>query len=84
MYRAPEVIDMDQLLADTRQLVSEQQIALNRMIGYCKQLVKCQNSKQSTKLEIPYLVIHGGAGTGKSTIIKKFCKPLVMTQTIHI
>ena len=70
MYRAPEVIDMDQLLADTRQLVAEQQIALNRIIEYCKHLVKCQNSKQSTKLRITYLVIHVGAGTGKSTIIK--------------
>ena len=70
MYRAPEVIDMEQLLSDTRQLVSEQQVALNRMIEYCKHLVKCQNSKQSANLRIPYLVIHGGAGTGKSTIIK--------------
>ena len=66
--RLPEPIDMDSLLGLTRKLVSEQQTVLGIVVEYCKELQK--SKKHPSHLKTPKLIIHGGAGTGKSHLIK--------------
>ena len=68
-FQVPDEVNIDELLKSTRQLVNEQKVALNMIIGYCKDLRKssAQNAIHSPKP--PLLVVHGGAGTGKSTLI---------------
>ena len=66
--RIPEPIDYDALLGDTRKLVSEQQTVLGIVVEYCKELQK--SKKHPTNFKPPKLIIHGGAGTGKSHLIK--------------
>jgi ATP-dependent DNA helicase PIF1 len=43
---------------------------LNIVIGYYKELKKCLFSKKTIHPKHPFLIVHGGAGTGKSTLIK--------------
>ena len=65
--RLPEPIDMDTLLDLTRKLVSEQQTVLGIVVEYCKKIQ--QSKKYSSHLNPPKLIVHGGAGTGKSHLI---------------
>ena len=69
-YQVPEAIDMSGLLEVTRKLASEQKAALNIIIAYCKGL------RQSLLFppKAPLLIVHGGAGTGKSTLISVISK----------
>jgi hypothetical protein len=69
-YQVPDVIDMAELLEVTRQLVSEQKVALNIIIAYCKGLRKSLLFPPKP----PLLIVHGGAGTGKSTLISVISK----------
>ena len=80
-FRAPPVLDMDTLVERTRKLVWEQMVVLQLVIRYCRDLVLFRLSATSNKLtsgfmpsfskslEPPLLIIHGGAGTGKSMLI---------------
>jgi hypothetical protein len=76
-FQVPDIIDMDELLKSTRLLVNEQKIAMNIIVGYCKELRKAVAQKASRCPKPPLLVVHGGAGTGKSTLIS------VISQWAH-
>lgn len=69
-FQLPDVIDMEALLVNTRQLVGEQQIVLNSVLSYCKDLRKYETHPRGVDVEPPLFVVHGGAGTGKSFLIK--------------
>ena len=80
-FRAPPVLEMDTLVEKTRKLVWEQMVVLQTVIRYCRDLVLFRPSATSNKLssgfmppysksiEPPLLIVHGGAGTGKSMLI---------------
>ena len=68
------LIDMTSLLESTRILAEEQKIALNIIIDYCKLLRKAVNSKSLPLCKPPLLIVHGGAGTGKSMLIQVMSK----------
>ena len=68
-FQVPDAVDIEKLLISTRQLVDEQKIALNIIICYCKELRKSMAQKTLNPPKPPLLVVHGGAGTGKSTLI---------------
>ena len=68
------LIDMKSLLESTRILAEEQKIALNIIIAYCRMLRKAVNSKVLPSFKPPLLIVHGGAGTGKSMLIKVMSK----------
>ena len=79
-FRAPPVLDMDTLVERTRKLVWEQMLVLQIVIKYCRDLVlfrPCATSNilssgfmpTFSKSEPPLLIVHGGAGTGKSMLI---------------
>ena len=42
---------------------------MNIVIGYCKDIVMTRSSTQRGSIEPPLLIVHGGAGTGKSFLI---------------
>ena len=79
-FRAPPVLDMDTLVERTRKLVWEQMVVLQMVIRYCRDLVLFRPSATSNissglvptyskSLDPPLLIVHGGAGTGKSMLI---------------
>ena len=79
-FRAPPVLDMDTLAQKTRKLVWEQMMVLQKVIRYCRDLVIFRLSATSNissglvptysiQLKPPLLIVHGGAGTGKSMLI---------------
>ena len=80
-FRAPPVLDMDTLAEKTRKLVWEQMMVLQIVIRYCKDLVLFRLSATSNilssglvpthskSLKPPLMIVHGGAGTGKSMLI---------------
>ena len=73
-YRKVNVPD-DQILAIlTHQLIPEQMAPLNKILDYCKSVVK---SRKCNTIDVQpiRLLIHGGAGVGKSAVIK--------TMTLH-
>ena len=76
-FQVPDIIEMDELLKSTRLLVNEQKIAMNIIVGYCKELRKSIAQKAARCPKPPLLVVHGGAGTGKSTLIS------VISQWAH-
>ena len=63
--------EKEQLLVETKRLVPEQRIVLQKVLDFAKSTVQCRNSglsrDSSHKLG---LILHGGGGTGKSQIIK--------------
>ena len=69
VYHINTVMDMDTLLQETRQLCPEQRVVLNIIISFCKDLKKSNSSLSVSSPKAPLLVVHGGAGTGKSTLI---------------
>ena len=77
VYHINTVMDMDTLLQETRQLCPEQRVVLNIIISFCKNLKKSNSSLSVSSPKAPLLVVHGGAGTGKSTLIN------VLSQWIH-
>ena len=76
-YQLIDIMGIEELLKSTRELVSEQRVALNIVLGYCRDLRKSLVAPNILIPQPPFLVVHGGAGTGKSTLIR------VMSQWIH-
>ena len=68
-YKSIEVPRDEDLLNMTRRLAGEQQLVLQEVLNFCKQVVR--NRKNLAELPKPFrLIIHGGAGVGKSATIK--------------
>ena len=59
----------EHLIAMTRQLVTEQKIILRDVIKYCKSVRRARDS-QHVKISPIRMIIHGGAGTGKTFLNK--------------
>ena len=68
-FRAPPVLDMDTLVEKTRKLVWEQMLVLQIVISYCRDLAMIHKTGRPMPVEPPLLIVHGGAGTGKSMLI---------------
>ena len=68
-YKSIELDDMDDLLARTRLLDEDQQLVLQEAVSHAKALVIARNN-QTIPPEAPKIMVHGGAGCGKSTVIK--------------
>ena len=64
---------MPELKRATRSLDKFQREVVNIAIDYCKSLVKSLR-KGNPKPEPPKLMVHGGAGAGKSTVIRTLCQ----------
>ena len=58
----------DDLITFTRQLAPEQMDALTQILNYCKDTVKARTNLDLTVAQL-LLIIHGGAGVGKSRTI---------------
>ena len=69
LYKKIEIPSYDELRRKTRSLDKYQREVLNIMIKYAKDLVKCRNHRNKPP-QPPYLMMHGGAGSGKSTVIR--------------
>ena len=68
-FRAPPVVEMDLLKEKTRQLCSEQMVVLEKVLDYCRDLIMAKNSCRRSTVKPPLVIVHGGAGTGKSKVI---------------
>ena len=68
-YKQVELPDDDSLDKLTRRLVDEQMVILLRIIHYCKEVVKCIHAPHESPTPVR-LIVHGGAGVGKSAVIK--------------
>ena len=70
MHNQPAEISDDQLRESVRSLNIRQRYAYNTVLTWCRNKVKNMNSIKSEEVEPKYLFITGGAGTGKSHLIK--------------
>ena len=69
LYKKIEIPSNDELRRNTRSLDIHQRAVLDIVIKYAKDLVKCRNHVNKPP-QPPYLMMHGGAGSGKSTVIR--------------
>ena len=67
-YRTIELINDDELYARTQSLDPEQRMVVDIAINYAKDIVKAIAAK-SQMPKAPRLIVQGGAGSGKSTVI---------------
>ena len=70
IFKKIDTSNVKEIYKSIRELVPEQKFAYNIIMQFCKDTVKFQNSKQLKSVKPPLLIIHGGAGTGKSKLIK--------------
>ena len=68
-FRAPPVVEMEKLKEKTRELCWEQMLVLQTVLDYCRNLTMAKNSCKKIMMKVPLLIVHGGAGTGKSRLI---------------
>ena len=66
-YGSIIVPNKEELIARTKQLDPEQRRVLDISITYARDLLKAQ--KTGKRLTPPHIMVHGAAGTGKSTVI---------------
>ena len=58
-FRAPVLLEMDELVERTRLLVWEQRVALNEVIKYCRVLAMMRRTGKWTPVTAPLLTIIG-------------------------
>ena len=68
IYRKVEIQSMDILKEKTRNLDEFQRHVINKAVKFAKDIVKARNGFQKPPPS-PLLMVHGGAGAGKSTVI---------------
>ena len=68
-YRPIKVQELDELCQQSRKLDSEQRLVLDILLKYVRDLEKSQSNKNDIQPEAPRLMVHGGAGSGKSFVI---------------
>jgi hypothetical protein len=84
-FKKIDVEEHNVLMAMTRKLVPEQMVPLNKAVGFCKGVVKSRNPNVDYPEPI-YVVIHGGAGVGKSAVIRiisKWCEKILRKAGDH-
>ena len=67
-FKPVDISNIDEMLASVQKLSYGQRFAFNLVLNYCKSLVKYKKSPEHP-IDPPLLMIHGGAGTGKSKLI---------------
>ena len=68
VYKRLDISDKESMASLTQQLDCDQRYVLNKVISYCKDLRKSlKHDNPSPKP--PLLIVHGGAGSGKSMLI---------------
>jgi hypothetical protein len=73
-YKSIDFSNIDELLYLARQLIPEQRRAFYKVLGFC-QKVACQAAARDNTFVPPdCLIIHGGAGSGKSNVIRALSK----------
>ena len=68
-YKQIEIPDEETLDKLTRRLVNEQMKILLKIVHYCREVVKSRNAIHESPVPVK-LIVHGGAGVGKSAVIK--------------
>ncbi len=68
-YQRIDIGDIDSMSASVQTLIPEQRYVFDMMIAYCKEKRKSFSNSSLPKPKPPLLVIHGGAGAGKSKLI---------------
>lgn len=69
-YNQPSGISDDDLRESVRSLNIEQRFAFDKVLTWCRNKVKNMNSLKPIEVQPVYLFITGGAGAGKSHLIK--------------
>ena len=77
IYPRIEIQSMQSLKEKTRSLDNFQRHVVDIGVKFAKDIVKARNSHSKTPCPI-FLMVHGGAGAGKSTVIN------VLAQWVHI
>ena len=72
-FKRSDISDIDEMLNCARQLVPEQRLVFDQIIGFVKELRKYMEGA-AEKPSPPLFVIHGGAGSGKSTLLGAISK----------
>jgi hypothetical protein len=72
-YKPIDISNVDAMLKSAQQLSRDQRLAFNIVLNFCKSLIKHQNNPQHD-IPPPLLMIHGGAGTGKTKLIQDISK----------
>ena len=68
LFKRIQIDDIEVLQEQTRNLDHDQRLVLDKGIDFAKQLVKA-TSQRSPLPAVPYIIVQGGAGTGKSHVI---------------
>ena len=61
--------ELDELCQQSRRLDSEQRLVLDILLKYVRDLEKSESNRNDIQPEAPRLMVHGGAGSGKSFVI---------------
>jgi hypothetical protein len=67
-YKRIDISNVEQMLTSARSLSFDQRLVFDRAIGFCKGLLK-NRSNHNYVCEPQLLMVHGGAGSGKSKLI---------------
>ena len=69
IYGRIDVLDEEELREKTRKLDKKQRTVVDTVVKYCRSVVKAR--ERGNSLPVPdHMMVHGAAGTGKSTVIK--------------
>ena len=72
-YRSISVENEEELLTIARQLITEQQRVFHKVIDHCKKVTR--SALFGTRMPSPLrIIIHGGAGSGKSNLVRALMK----------
>ena len=70
-YKSIVVPEAEEIRTLTRRLAAEQKVVLSKAVHYAKEVVKARHSLDPDERPTPIkIIIHGGAGSGKSQTIK--------------
>jgi hypothetical protein len=67
-YKAIDISNQDEMLKSAQKLSKDQRFAFNLVLDFCKSIMRHRKTPHPN-IEPPLLIIHGGAGTGKSKLI---------------
>ena len=74
MYKIIELYSDDKIEEITRNLDEEQRMVLDIAVAFAKSILKSRKTHQFS--QPPLLIIQGGAGSGKSTLIDAVCQQI--------
>ena len=74
IYKIIELYSDDKIEEITRNLDEEQRLVLDIAVAYAKSILKSRKTHQFS--QPPLLIIQGGAGSGKSTLIDTVCQQI--------